>query len=141
MKSEINGIIGFIRKFSRVGLSINVNSLIKKGNKQTLGNFKERLKANKRLGESKNTPLIDQVHRAMDLYQGTNRTDLLVHINKVADSAEKPFWRVLTSLLELLPAGCSDHKQVSGLLSNRDSFIQESKQIAENQVIQTNLFG
>ena len=92
MKSEINGIIGFIRKFSRVGLSIIVNSLIKKVNKQTLGNFKERLKANKRLGENKNTPLIDQVHRAMDLYQGTNRTDLLVHINKVADSAEKPFW-------------------------------------------------
>lgn len=134
-------------KFSRVGLSINVNELftehllIKKGNKQTLGNFEERLKADKRLGENKNTPLIDQVHRAMDLYQGTNRTDLLVHINKVADSAEKPFWRVLTSLLELLPAGCSDHKQASGLLSNRDSFIRESKQIAENQVIQTNLFG
>jgi adenine-specific DNA methylase len=134
-------------KFSRVGLSINVNELftehllIKKGNKQTLGNFEERLKANKRLGENKNTTLIDQVHRAMYLYQGTKRSDLLEHISKVADSAEKPFWRVLTSLLELLPAGCSDHKQASGLLSNRDSLIRESKQVTENQGVQTNLFG
>lgn len=133
-------------KFSRVGLSINVNELftehllIKKGNKQTLGNFEERLKADKRLGENKNATLIDQVQRAMYLYQGTKRSDLLEHIDKVADSAEKPFWRVLTSLLELLPAGCTDHKQASGLLSNRDSLIRESKQVIENKGVQTDLF-
>ena len=44
-------------KFSRVGLSIDVQELftedilIKNGNKQTLGGFQERLKANKNIGE------------------------------------------------------------------------------------------
>jgi len=57
-------------KFSRVGLSINVQELftehilIKNGNKQTLGGFQERLKANKNIGERANNLLIDQVHRA-----------------------------------------------------------------------------
>ncbi len=137
----------FLIEKTRVVLSININELfpehllIKKGNKQTLGNFEGRLKANKRLGENKNATLIDQVHRAIYLYQGTKRSDLLEHIYKVADSAEKPFWRVLTSLLELLPAGCTDHKQTSGLLSNRDSLIRESKQVIVNKGEQTNLFG
>ncbi|AXE16694.1 DUF1156 domain-containing protein [Runella rosea] len=134
-------------KFSRVGLTINVNELftehllIKKGNKQTLGNYQERIAINKRLGENKTDTLIDQVHRAMHLYAGANRSPLLAHIAAVADSPESAFWRVVTSLLELLPAGCNDHKQATGLLSNRDSLIRESKQASENKVIQGNLFG
>src|SRR5690606_18568385 len=73
-------------KFSRVGLSINVNELftsnilIKEGNKQTLGTYAARLAANKRLGESRSSHLIDQVHRAMHLYRGANRSHLLAHI-------------------------------------------------------------
>lgn len=132
-------------KFSRVGLSINVNELftehllIKKGNKQTLGNFEERMTLNKNLGKNGADVLIDQVHRAMHLYQG-NRSDLVEHIANVADSTEKPFWRVLTSILELLPAGCTDYKQASGLLSNRDSLIRESKLNTESKVVQGNLF-
>ncbi|MBN2634829.1 MAG: DUF1156 domain-containing protein [Prolixibacteraceae bacterium] len=52
-------------KFSRVGLSINVQELfaehilIKSGNKQTLGGFQERIKANKNIGERANNLLID----------------------------------------------------------------------------------
>lgn len=122
-------------KLSRVGLSINVSDLffehilIKKGNKQTLGTFEQRLKLNKNLGDRTNSFLLDQVHRAMALYKGTNRGLLLQYIDKVATQPEGTFWRVLTSLCEVLPAGSEDHKQGIGLLTNKDSLIRESKSI------------
>ena len=122
-------------KFSRVGLTINVQELftehilIKNGNKQTLGTFEERIKNNKTLGEKSNSFLIDQVHRAMALYKGNNRSDMLQYIAKVGVQPESSFWRVLTSICELLPNGCDDHKQASGLLANKDSLIRESKTV------------
>jgi adenine-specific DNA methylase len=133
-------------KFSRVGLSINVaelfteHILIKNGNKQTLGTFEERIKVNKNLGDRANNFLIDLVHRAMALYKGNNRTALLQYIGKVAAQPESNFWRVVTSLCEVLPAGCEDHKQALGLLTNKDSLIRESKTIQTTTTTQTNLF-
>jgi adenine-specific DNA methylase len=133
-------------KFSRVGLSINVQELftehilIKNGNKQTLGGFQERLAANKKLGERANNFLIDIVHKAMALYKGTNRNALLQFISKVASSPESSFWRVVTSLCEVLPAGSEDHKQATGLLINKDSLIRESKTAITPQAEQTKLF-
>ena len=122
-------------KFSRVGLSINVAELFaehilikKNGNKQTLGTFEERIEANKNLGDRINNFLIDQVHKAMSLYKGKNRNTLLVYINKIAVQPESPFWRVLTSLCEILPGDNEDYKQAFGLLTNKDSLIRESKQ-------------
>lgn len=133
-------------KFSRVGLSINVQELftehilIKNGNKQTLGGFQERINANKKIGERAANLLIDQVHRAMALYKGTNRTELLQYIGGVAYSPESSFWRVLTSLCEVLPTGSEDFKQATGLLSNKDSLIRDSKTISTTSSEQTRLF-
>jgi putative DNA methylase len=133
-------------KFSRVGLSINVaelfteHILIKNGNKQTLGTFEERIKANKNIGDRANNFLIDLVHRAMALYKGNNRTALLQYIGKVAAQPESNFWRVVTSLCEVLPAGSEDHKQALGLLTNKDSLIRESKTVQTSTITQTNLF-
>ncbi len=133
-------------KFSRVGLSINVaelfteHILIKNGNKQTLGTFEERIKANKNIGDRANNFLIDLVHRAMALYKGNNRTALLKYIGKVAAQPESNFWRVVTSLCEVLPAGSEDHKQALGLLTNKDSLIRESKTVQAATTTQTNLF-
>lgn len=133
-------------KFSRVGLSINVaelfteHILIKNGNKQTLGTFEERIKANKNIGDRANNFLIDLVHRAMSLYKGNNRTALLQYIGKVAAQPESNFWRVVTSLCEVLPAGSEDHKQALGLLTNKDSLIRESKTVQTVTTTQTNLF-
>jgi putative DNA methylase len=133
-------------KFSRVGLSINVaelfneHILIKNGNKQTLGTFEERIKANKNIGYRANNFLIDLVHRAMALYKGNNRTALLQYIGKVAAQPESNFWRVVTSLCEVLPAGSEDHKQALGLLTNKDSLIRESKTVQTETTTQTNLF-
>ena len=131
--------------FAKAGLSINVSELfkehilIKNGNKQTLGTFEERLKENKNIGDRANNLLIDEVHRAMALYKGTNRTALLQYIGKVAAQPESSFWRVITSLCEVLPNGSEDHKQAIGLLSNKDSLIRESKTI-QTTSSQTNLF-
>jgi putative DNA methylase len=133
-------------KFSRVGLSINVadlfseHILIKNGNKQTLGSYEQRLKLSKNLGEKPNSFLIDQVHRAMALYKGTNRALLLKYIDKVASQPESSFWRVVTSLCEVLPAGGEDHKQGIGLLTNKDSLIRESKTVQVATTEQTKLF-
>jgi len=133
-------------KFSRVGLSINVadlfteHILIKNGNKQTLGGFQERLHLNKNLGEKTNSFLIDQVHRAMAFYKGSNRGGLLQYIDKVGSQSEGSFWRVLTSLKEILPAGSEDYIQATGLLTNKDSLIRESKSIQKPITTQTDLF-
>jgi len=133
-------------KFSRVGLSINVSELftehilIKNGNKQTLGTFEERIQANKHLGERTINFLIDSVHRAMALYKGANRNALLQYIGKVAAQPENSFWRVVTSLCEVLPAGSEDQKQALGLLANKDSLIRESKAIQSATFEQKELF-
>lgn len=133
-------------KFSRVGLSINVaelfnqHILIKNGNKQSLGGFKERIAASKSLGEKAGSYLIDQVHRAMYLYQGSNRGNLLEFIHRVASNPDSPFWRVVTSLCEILPAGSEDHKQATGLITNKESLIRESAASQKDKASQTNLF-
>jgi len=134
-------------KFSRVGLSINVQELFTEhilikhnGNKQTLGTFEERIKNNKTLGEKPNSFLIDQVHRGMALFKGNNRGALLQYIAKIAAQPESSFWRVLTSICELLPNGCEDHKQAIGLLANKDSLIRESKTVQPVTYEQGNLF-
>jgi putative DNA methylase len=133
-------------KFSRVGLSINVQDLftdqilIKNGNKQALGGFADRLAASKNLGEKANSHLIDQVHRAMFLYQGTNRGTLLEYIHRVASNPDSPFWRVLTSLCEILPGGSDDHKQATGLITNKESLIRESASAQRDKASQSSLF-
>lgn len=132
-------------KFSRVGLSINVGDLfaqhilIKNGNKQTLGAYEDRLGHNKKLGEDRGSFLIDQVHRAMALYKGANRGALLGYIADKAASPENSFWRVVTSLCEVLPPSSDDHKQATGLLTNKDSLIRESKLHLDSKGTQTKL--
>ena len=122
-------------KFSRVGLTINVadlfteHVLIQDENKQTLGTFEQRIHADKNLGERANNNVIDLVHRAMALYKGGNRKTLLQYIDKVASQPENSFWRVITSLCEVLPNGSEDFKQAIGLITNKDSLIKESKNI------------
>ncbi len=132
-------------KFSRVGLSIDVGELfrdhilIKHLNKQTLGTYKQRMDANKTLGEKPGSHLIDEVHRMMSLYRGTNRKILLQFVGKVAQNPESSFWRVVTSLVEVLPTGCEDHKVSVELLANKDSLIRESRDITKGSGEQTKL--
>jgi len=133
-------------KFSRVGLTINVSDLfahnifIKKGSKQELAGYKERITANRRIGDDIKGLIIDNVHKAMALYSGTNRIELLDYIAKSASSAESSLWRVVTSLCEVLPQGSDDFKQATGLILNKDSLIRESKNIQQSKDAQGELF-
>jgi len=133
-------------KFARVGLNINVSELfthnlfIKNGNKQVLAGYKERLELNHKIGEDGHNFIIDFVHKAMFLYVGTNRNALLAYIAKVAASPDNSFWRVITSLCEILPQGSDDYKQASGLLLNKDSLIRESKNLQQSTGAQGQLF-
>jgi putative DNA methylase len=120
-------------KFTKVGLSIDVQDLfkehilLKNGNKQHLGSYKERINSNNRLGEGRNNSIIDQTHRLMHLYSSPNRNNLLKYIEANSFEAESPVWRVLTSLAELLPKDIEDHKLAVGLLTNKDQLIREAK--------------
>jgi len=133
-------------KFARVGLTINVSELfahnlfIKKGSKQELAGYKERLELNHRIGEGSHSFIIDFVHKAMALYEGANRNVLLEFIAKVAASPDNSFWRVITSLCEILPQGSDDYKQASGILLNKDSLIRESKNLQQSTGEQGQLF-
>lgn len=135
-----------VAKFTRIGLSINVKDLfdhdifIKNGTRQALAKFDERAAKKRNLGESPASSLIDQAHRAMSLYKRADRRSLLDFIGRVAPSADASFWRVLTSLNELLPKDIDDQKQVTGLLENKDNLIRES-QTAQAKAEQLGLPG
>jgi putative DNA methylase len=122
-------------KFSRAGLQLNVAELLshgifaKKGNKLTLATSAERLLAHKSLGASESDLLLDQAHRALGLYHRAQRRPLVLHLARVAPAPERPFWRVLTALGEVLPAGSDDHRLTAGLLADRDSLLREVKQL------------
>ncbi|OGX88066.1 hypothetical protein BEN47_09980 [Hymenobacter lapidarius] len=127
--------------FSKMGLSINVADLLanriflKNGNKLTLASATERLAASRHLGEDAADLLLDQAHRALSLYRRGQRDPLLRHLARVGGSAEMPFWRVLTALGEVLPAGSDDRLQTTGLLADRDSLLRESKQLSQKPAV------
>jgi putative DNA methylase len=120
-------------KFSRVGLSINVQDLfnervlVKNGSKQTLGSFQERVKLDKNIGKKVSSSLIDKVHCAMNLYGLGDRNNLLGYLNQINATSDSSFWRVITSLMEVLPDGADDRKQANGLLSNKESLVRDMK--------------
>ena len=125
-------------KFTKVSLSVNVKDLfdahifIKNGNKQTLADYITRNEKKKHLGETADASLIDKVHKAMWLYKSGNRHNLLDFISKAVAQLDSAFWRVLTSLDELLTKGTDEQKQVSGLLENKENLIRESQKSRES---------
>jgi putative DNA methylase len=120
-------------QFTKISMPFNVQELfkreifVKNGNKQSLADYKYRNQNVRTLGERQDSTLIDQAHRAMSLYSTGNRPMLVDFIGRVAASADLSFWRVLTSLDELLPKDMDDHKQVAGLLANKDNLIREAR--------------
>jgi len=132
-------------KFTKVGLTINVQDLfkehilIKSGNKQHLGSLKDRLSLNSKLGEGRNSTIIDISHRLMALYGSNNRATMLKFIEQNSSEPENSVWRVLTSLAELLPKEIEDHKLAVGLLLNKDQLIREAKSSSKPKPEQSQL--
>lgn len=133
-------------RIAQVGLTVNISDiykahiLLQEKDKATLANYAERNKLVKDLGEKPNSLLIDQVHRAMALYKGGTGAQLYAFIAKAADESESSFWRVLTSLKEILPSGSDDYIQATRLLTDKDSLIRESKKLTSHIAEQTKMF-
>ncbi len=131
-------------KFTRVGLPIDIREVFNQGllvkesigNKHHLATAAEHLEGDHIAGTRPNDLLIDQAHRAILLYKDENRIGLLKLLRVIdALDANAPFWRLLASLKELLPAN-DDLKQVQGLLQNGEDLRQASRnneQITETQ--------
>jgi adenine-specific DNA methylase len=122
-----------VMRITQVGLSVEVAELHRNhvfetsGNKESLSGYKARCIANQKLGTQADSYMIDKIHKAMSLYQLGNRQNLVEYLGQVAPSLDAAFWRVCTAVAEVLPPGCDDHKQLSGLMSNKESLIRDAQ--------------
>jgi putative DNA methylase len=122
-----------VMRITQVGLSVEVAELHRNhvfetsGNKESLSGYKARCKANQKLGTQADSYMIDKIHTAMLLYQLGNRPNLVAFLGQVAPSVNTAFWRVCTAVAEVLPPGCDDHKQLSGLMANKESLIRDAQ--------------
>lgn len=136
-----------VRRITQIGLNLDIDELagqtilIRDGEAQSLAKSSKRLKEHKNLGESTSSPLIDQVHRAMILYRNPNRNALLAYLGRHAPSEHDPFWRVVNSLAEVLPAGSADHDAVTGMITNKENLLKEAKQADIQKPQQQDMFN
>lgn len=122
-----------VRRLAQLGLNMDRDLiyrhhlLIKKDNRASLGRMAERIDADEKLGNSKNSDAIDTAHRLMFLWQSGNRSRLLQYIHRSCPAPDHVVWRVLNSLLELLPAEKKfrDRETVTNLLAARESLLRE----------------
>ena len=128
-----------VTKFTRVGLNVNITDifakklLIRNGKSQHLATAEEHVGGNQLAGMNPGDILIEQVHRAILLYKAEDRGNLLNQLKRIhAEDITAPFWRLLASLKELLPAN-DDLKQVQGRLANGDDPRQSCKNYDENK--------
>jgi len=135
-----------VRRITQIGLNIDTaelnskNILLKNGNRESLAGFSDRIIKNKALGDYDDDIAIDKAHKVMHLYSGSKRENLLFYLAKHGYSNESSLWRVLNSLMEIIPPGTEDHKQISGLIANKESLIRDAKAIKEGELEQRELF-
>lgn len=139
-----------VRRILQIGLSVDISDiyrqhiLVKNKDKGFLGHMQARIAADSKLGlrPVKNNH-IDIAQRLMYLYdpQNASRKELLDYIADKAPTAEAPVWRVLNSLVELLPnsSKIKDQELAAGLLANQDNLLKAAKNRQEEQGIQTRL--
>ena len=134
-----------VRRITQIGLNLDVNQLVNErillrdGNQERLATGEQRLALDERTGLGDHPCAIDQVHRAMHLFDGRSRAELLHYLAQVAASPDSTFWRVLTALVPVLPGKTADHDRATGLLSNRDSLIRAARQAQSSQGVQTEI--
>jgi putative DNA methylase len=122
-----------VRRITQIGLNIDVGELtnnhilIRNGNKQNLASYDIRITKDSKLGEQANSFDIDKAHKAMHLFKGSNRAKLTTFLAENAPKSDHSFWRVLTSLAEVLPRGTDDYTQAEGLLTNKESLLRDAK--------------
>ncbi len=84
----------------------------------------------KGLGADQNPPLIDALHRAMLLWRGEKRRDLVTYLSERNLLEDGPFWKLAQALFEVLPRDLEDWKLVNALLGERQTLRTEGKRAA-----------
>ena len=81
----------------------------------------------KHLGDESDTPLIDQLHHAMQLWKEEKRGDLVNYLRENELLDHVPYWKLAQALFEVMPRDEEDWKLISSLLGERETLRQESK--------------
>ncbi len=88
-------------------------------------------RANRRnLGADAASPLIDQLHRAMHLWNEERRSELVSYLREHGLLDHAPFWKLAQALFEVLPRGEEDWKLISALLGERETLRLEARRTA-----------
>lgn len=88
-------------------------------------------RANRRnLGADPASPLIDQLHHAMHLWNEERRGELVNYLREHGLFDHVPFWKLAQALFEVLPRGEEDWKLISALLSERETLRIEARRTA-----------
>lgn len=128
-----------VRRIVQVGLDLDVDTvyrkhlLLKEKDEGRLGKMSERIEADPKIGlRNAGDSDLDRAHRMMYLYDDRtgNRDHLLVYLRDRTPTAEHPTWRVLNSLVELLPK-TTERDLAAGLLSNQDNLLRAARQYTE----------
>mgnify|MGYP006267596301 CR=1 FL=1 len=125
-----------VRRITQVGLSVDVSELdsrhfivekkVKSKQIQVLAGFADRLEKNANIGKREDASTIDHIHRALHLI-ATNAPELDAHMNAVALDENGIFWRVLDALGEVVPPATDDHKVITDLISNKETYLKQAK--------------
>jgi hypothetical protein len=79
------------------------------------------------LGAESDTPLIDQLHHAMQLWKEEKRGDLVKYLRENDLLDHVPYWKLAQALFEVLPRDDEDWKLISSLLGERETLRLEAK--------------
>ena len=74
----------------------------------------------KHLGDKSDTPLIDQLPHAMQLWKEEKRRDLVNYLRENELLDHFPYWKLAQALFEVLPRDEEDWKLISSLLGERE---------------------
>jgi adenine-specific DNA methylase len=137
-----------VRRITQIGLNIDISGLerqhilLNKRDRQTLAQFRQRIRDNENIGNGYGEIMLNQIHKAMKLFESDDRESLVNYLSSISANDSSSFWRVLTSLTEVLPGGSADYQVASELLANQSSLtraVQQAKQSQEGTQESLNL--
>ena len=132
-----------VNRIVQVGLNVDLQELVHRqiltrdGNEESLTPGLVRASRIARLGEGDRDPRIDQIQKAMFLFQG-NRSRLVTYLARVAPSPEHPFWKSLAAVSEVLPEG-EEKKLSREFLASKESLLQEIGDLGKGKAVQQDL--
>jgi len=105
---------------------VNCGLFVVEGSSRRLALLNDRV-SRKHLRNESDTPLIDQLHHAMQLWKEEERGDLVNYPRENELLDHVPYWKLAQALFEVLPRDEEDWKLISSLLGERETLRLEAK--------------